>query len=216
MTNPASTPLDAFIAENTHEFSLRDGTHLRVRPIHPDDKEALRAGFERLSPAARYRRFLSPMGRLSDRSLRYFTEIDYHDHFAWAAIDLGQPGEPGIGVARYICDPDRPAVAEPAVAILDDYHGRGLGTLLLDLLIHSAVDHNVAEFRASVMDDNQAMRHMFERAGARLTRESPGVLCAEFSLPTRDRARLQLAHDLLRNFGDGSLARARRVLTGNA
>lgn len=206
--------LDAFIAKHTHELSLRDGTHLRMRPIHPDDKAALRTGFERLSPEARYRRFLSPVGHLSDTVLEYFTEIDYHDHFAWVAISLDEPGEPGVGVARYIRDSERPAVAEPAVAILDDYHGRGLGTLLLDLLIRSAVDHGVTEFRASLMDDNVAMRHLFEHAGARLTHESPGVLCAEFTLPSRDRARLQLAYDLLRHFGVGSLARARRVLTG--
>lgn len=203
--------LDTFIAKRTHELSLRDGTRVRLRPIRPDDKAALRAGFERLSAEARQRRFMSPMSQLSDGLLRYFTEIDYHNHFAWAALALDEPGEPGVGVARYINQPERPTMAEPAVTILDEYHGRGLGTLLLDLLIRSAVQHGITEFRASLMEDNQAMRRVFEHAGARLTREGPGALCAEFTLPSRDRARWQLVNDLLRHVGSGSLAWAREA-----
>jgi hypothetical protein len=58
-----------------------------VRPIEPGDKAGLAAAFERLSDESRYRRFLSPHGRLSQAELRYLTEVDHHDHEALVALD---------------------------------------------------------------------------------------------------------------------------------
>ncbi len=40
-----------------------------MRPVRPDDKGAIAAGFERLSPESRYRRFFTAMNRLSDADL---------------------------------------------------------------------------------------------------------------------------------------------------
>lgn len=54
--------------------------------------------------------------------LRYLTDIDHHDHEALVALDLGGRG---VGVARYIRHPADPQAAEPAVAIVDDWHRRG-------------------------------------------------------------------------------------------
>jgi hypothetical protein len=55
---------------------------LEIRPIAAEDKETLSQGFERLSERSRYRRFLSPHRHLTPRELRYFTEVDHHDHEA--------------------------------------------------------------------------------------------------------------------------------------
>jgi len=71
-----------------------------IRPIRPDDKAALERGFEQLSPASRYRRFLSPMNALTPRLLRYLTEVDHHSHEAIVA-ESAEKHEP-IGVARYV------------------------------------------------------------------------------------------------------------------
>ena len=69
--------------------TLRDGSHVTVRPIRPQDAAPLRAGFERLSEESRYRRFLSPMQQLSGPMLRYLTEVDHHDHEALVALGAG-------------------------------------------------------------------------------------------------------------------------------
>lgn len=216
VTHVEGMPDEAYLAAHTRQFSLRDGTRLRVRPILPSDRDALRAGFEQLSPESRYRRFLTPVGHLSEAMLDYFTEIDYRRHFALAAQLVEAPDQPGIAVARYVCDPDDPGVAEPAVAVVDAYQGLGLGTLLLDMLIAAAIDNGVRRFRASLLDDNGAMRHLFEESGAELIREGPGVLRAEFALPRREMARLRLAYDLLRHACEGSVTRARRVFAGES
>lgn len=82
---------------------LPDGAVLSLRPIRPDDGPMLAEGFRRLSPESRFLRFFSPLDHLSAAQLRYFTDIDYVDHFAWVAT-IATPNDPamGVGVARYI------------------------------------------------------------------------------------------------------------------
>src|SRR5712691_9428433 len=107
---------------------LRDGSVVHVRPIEPGDKKLLRAAFDRLGAESRYRRFLHPVKQLSERELAYFTEVDHYDHEA--VLTVGPHGTEPVGVARYIRLAD-PKAAEVAIAVVDDWHGRGVGTLLL-------------------------------------------------------------------------------------
>jgi RimJ/RimL family protein N-acetyltransferase len=153
-------------APDERRLELRDGTRVLVRPIRPDDKDRLLAGFDELSPQSRYFRFHAPVAALDDTLLRYLTEIDYHDHMAWVAVDLDAPDNPGMGVARYIRLPAEPSVAEVAVTVVDRYQGRGLGTLLLGLLTESAVANGITTFRNYVLAENAAMLDLLDRLGA--------------------------------------------------
>src|SRR5664279_2996756 len=85
-------------------IGLRDGSRVRLRQGHSSDRQLLLRGFARLSPESRYRRFLAAMPELSEEMVRYLTEIDHHDHEAIVALDE-RTGE-GIGVARYVRDPE--------------------------------------------------------------------------------------------------------------
>lgn len=119
MTGSATRDVADFIAARTLDTELRDGTPIRIRPVGPDDKAAIAAGLRELSPESQYLRFLQLRSEFSERELAYLTELDYVDHFAWAALAIAEPGAPGIGVARYIRDPDQPGVAEAAVVVID-------------------------------------------------------------------------------------------------
>ena len=48
----------------TTKVTLQDGSTIRLREVLPTDRGAIQAGFERLSPESRYRRFFAPMQRL--------------------------------------------------------------------------------------------------------------------------------------------------------
>jgi RimJ/RimL family protein N-acetyltransferase len=181
------TPIDPdFVARRTLVVPLRDGAMILLRPVKPDDKDAFRDGFARLSPASRYQRFLSPIDELDDEMLAYLTEVDYVDHFAWVAL-LDEPGDVdvGVGVARYVRLRDEPDVAEAAVTVVDEWQGRGLGTLLVDALGAVALENGIRTIRGYVLEDNKRMREVLDAAGAWLSHDSPGLLRVEVDVAAR-------------------------------
>jgi hypothetical protein len=58
-------------------------------------------------------RFLTRRNELTPAELRYFTDVDHHDHEALGAKNHADGR--GVGIARYI-----PQAAEIAVTIVDD------------------------------------------------------------------------------------------------
>ncbi|HEX8099251.1 MAG TPA: GNAT family N-acetyltransferase [Actinomycetota bacterium] len=161
--------------------ALRDGTPVVARPVRPDDRQLIREAFERLSPESRYFRFMTPISTLTDAQLEYLCDLDFIDHVAWVAVREDRPAE-GLGVARYVRVEEEPGVAEAAVAVIDEYHGLGLGTLLLALLAAVARSAGISAFRAYVLRDNARMRSVLEQLGARTTSDSPGVLRMDVAL----------------------------------
>jgi RimJ/RimL family protein N-acetyltransferase len=160
---------------------IRDGAVVDVRPIEPGDKELLRDGFDRLSERSRYERFLSPIDHLGPGMLRYFTEVDHHDHEALVAIDP----EHGhmVGVARYVREDD-PHVAEAAITVADEWQGRGVGTLLLRCIAERAREENVKRFSAYVLAQNDDMLDLLRRLGPMTVRgRHHGAIEIEAELP---------------------------------
>jgi GNAT superfamily N-acetyltransferase len=155
---------------------LDDGTRVLIRPIRAGDKRLLQEGIQRLSPQSRYLRFLHYLERLTAAELRYLTEIDYRDHFAWVAISLDQPDQIGLGVARYIRDKTRPTQAEAAVAVIDDYQGRGLGRLLLTRLADSARENGVDAFIAYLAPESPVVNHLLQNVAAATTSNEDGLV----------------------------------------
>jgi len=164
--------------------TLRDGTRVLVRVVRPDDKDKLVDGLERLSPESRYRRFLRPVKSLSERELRYLTEIDYTDHYAIGALARDEPGRPGLGIARYVRDPIDPEVAEAAVAVVDDSQGKGLGTVLLGHLIEAARRNGIHTFRAWAAAENRSVIEGLKALGAKLAFRE-GLIRIDLALPDR-------------------------------
>jgi GNAT superfamily N-acetyltransferase len=142
---------------------LSDGSEVEIRPLTPDDKAGLAAGFERLSELSRYRRFLSPTSHLSARQLAYLTKVDHHDHEALVAIDPSS--RDGLAVARYVRSAENPREAEFAVAVADDWQRRGLGTALLRQLAARARAEGITRFTGFVLKDNQPMHGLLQSLG---------------------------------------------------
>ena len=85
---------------------LRDGSAVLIRPVRSTDALLLADGFARLSAASRQMRFLGVKKELSAAELRYFTDVDHHDHEALGALDHADGR--GVGVARYVRDTEDP------------------------------------------------------------------------------------------------------------
>lgn len=175
-------PLRAPKRQRRIEVTLLDGTRVVMRPIEPVDKAAITEGFEHLSEESRYRRFMGGVKRLTQPILVALTEVDHEDHEAWVAYAPDDRGTPGVGVARYVRLRDEPHIAEPAVTVIDEYQGRGLGTMMMDVLARDAATHGISRFRAYVLVDNHPIIKILRRFGATLSVEEPGVLRADIDL----------------------------------
>ena len=173
---------EANVLSKRLRLEAREGTKLTLRPVVKEDKDALVRGFERLSLESRFKRFLTGMPRLPDGLAAYLTDIDHVNHFAWVAFADDDPEDLGIGISRYIRLREDPLVAESAVAVIDAYQRRGIGSLLMLALVDVAWSHGVRRFRASYLADNAGVRHMIGASGADSRSVEPGVVAAEVEI----------------------------------
>ena len=157
------------------EIRLKDGTPVLIRLLCQDDKEELKIGFEKLSTKSKYCRFFVPISSLSNSQLKHLTEIDNKNHLALCAYVVSQDGMFGIGVARYVRVEDEPESAEFALTIIDAYQGRGLGTELLNLLIHSARKNGICKFIGYMLAENSSMLKILKHLGAQIRREDGSI-----------------------------------------
>jgi GNAT superfamily N-acetyltransferase len=109
------------------------------------------------------------------------TELDHHDHEAMIA--LNERGEEGLGDASR---PRRPATGQGRrrVTVVDEWQGRGLGTLLLEVISARALDEGVGRSTALMLARIQAMMDLFERLGpVRVAGRAAGTVEIEVAIP---------------------------------
>lgn len=151
------------------EERLRDGTHILIRTIRPDDKERLKDHFEALSARSVYLRFMGTRRTLTDADLVHLTELDLTNHVGLAGTIVEGGRERFIGIGRYF-RAENATRAEVAFAVLDDYQGRGIGTLLLEHLSRIAGRNRILEFEAYVLGENRQMLDVFAQSGFKVRR----------------------------------------------
>jgi GNAT superfamily N-acetyltransferase len=149
------------------DAELRDGGSIRIRAIGAGDQDRLHEHFRGLSQQSIYFRFMGFKRDLSAHDLKQFTELDFHDHVGLAATLTENGRERFIGVGRYLRGKD-PHRAEVAFAVLDDYQGHGIGTILLEHLALIARESGVTELEATVLGDNRQMLEVFAHSGFKI------------------------------------------------
>jgi RimJ/RimL family protein N-acetyltransferase len=157
------------------EVRLRDGRRGLTWSVLPEDREAIREGYERLSETTRYHRFLSAVPHLTDQLLDHLVdEVDGVDHVALVlfVIDDDNEGVPA-GIARVIRYPGRPDVADVAVTVLDEWQGQGVATALLAQLMRER-PVGVTRLETTVAADNDASLAMLRRLGDLTVTEAGG------------------------------------------
>lgn len=172
--------------DSYHErFILVDGSPVLIRCLHAEDREKILEGFDHLSSTSRYLRFLTPKQLLSDEELRFFTEIDGRNHFGLVAVRSESDGSEGmgVGVARFLRLSATSTTAEPAITIVDELQGMGVGGRLLERLAEAALERGVLRFRCYILSENrrgqELVRHLFPGAHFQLRGE---VFVVEFPL----------------------------------
>ncbi|MGW2347288.1 bifunctional acetate--CoA ligase family protein/GNAT family N-acetyltransferase [Actinacidiphila glaucinigra] len=153
---------------------LVDGRTVEIRAAGPDDHDRVQDLYAHMSADNLRLRFFC-VGRRSGQL---------------AADRLREPARPGrltllailgdrlAGVAEYATGQD-PAAADVALAVSDDVHHTGIGTLLLEHLVHAARAEGIKVFDADALAENHTMLKVFADLGLRTARhfDGPDVHC---------------------------------------
>ena len=142
--------------------TLPDGGTVTLRPLRHGETDPVQAVFDGMSPDARVDRYLTGMPRLPGAVLTALADVDGVRHAAWLASVDGRPA----GIARYVVV--EAGVAELAVEVVDTHRGRGIGSVLIDVVTTVAVTHGVRRSRAVLLPGNGPSRHLVTRIGVRL------------------------------------------------
>ena len=180
---PASPAPPAPPAHWQADVVLSDGGTVHLRPITPDDADALLALHGRLSERTLYLRFFGPYPTMPDRDVQRFVTVDYDARVALIAT----LGDDMIAVGRYERLAD--GSAEVAFIVQDDQQGRGVGSILLEHLAAAARERGITRFVAEVLTENGQMVRVFRDAGYQVRREfDGGVLHLEFDIDPTQRS----------------------------
>ena len=143
--------------------TLRDRTHVLIRPLAAQDREAERAFIEQLSAEACRFRFLGYTRHPSERLLDTLTKIDPERDVAFAAVLAEDAHDKIIGVSRFSADKD--GNCECAVVVDDEWQNKGLGTLLMRRLIEVAHARGIRTMRSIDMTENVRMADLAHDLG---------------------------------------------------
>lgn len=178
-------------------YRLNDGSDVFLGPVLPEDAWRLRDGVQRMSPSSRYLRFFEGLSEITPAQVRYFTRVDQRNHVAWGVLEMGGYPWPGLGIGRFARLADRPQAAEWAVAIVDDYQHRGLGSALLAILYLEAEQRDLKSLTALVLPENQFVLDWIDRLGAQIE-EQPDAYETEMPVDRHALAATKTGRRLLR------------------
>ena len=150
------------------EVLLKDGSRILLRPIKREDTERWLAFVNGLSPQTKYLRFHYMPGKMGVEDAIRFCSVDYTNTFAFVAEVLKEQRKDIVAIGRYYRLPNKHS-AEIALAIDDAYHGKGIGTKLIEWLATVARDNGITSFEADVLAENEQIMTVFRDYGFQLT-----------------------------------------------
>ncbi len=133
--------------------TLKNGVRVTFRPIKPEDENRFNALFKSLSIQSVRFRFFETIKELSHDTLSRYCNLDYDREIAIVAqLDDGNI----IGVVRLILDFEAKK-GEFAVMVSDSWHGLGLGSKLMEVIIDIGRDLKLETIYSDVSPENTKM-----------------------------------------------------------
>lgn len=150
-----STDLAPVVGGNS-DFKLKDGSAVALRELLDEDRSMLERFVDRLSEDTIYFRFLA-----SGVNREVIVEQLSPRPGAYALVAVA--GGAIVGHAAYF--KSQPDAAEIGVLILDSYHGKGLGTRLIESIARAANANGITVFEAIISWNNTRMIRMVRNMG---------------------------------------------------
>ncbi|MCG7392190.1 bifunctional acetate--CoA ligase family protein/GNAT family N-acetyltransferase [Microvirga sp. ACRRW] len=142
--------------------TLRNGRSAFIRPVRPEDEEAFKRFFEKITPEDLRLRFFAPVRDFSHTFLARLTQLDYARAIAFVAFDW-ETGEM-MGAVRVHADANH-ETGEYGILLRSDLKGLGLGWTLMRLMIEWAKVEGLREVEGQVLRENTTMLDMCRNLG---------------------------------------------------
>ncbi len=162
--SPMHLAISPYPVEDEIHLVTEEGARLFVRPVRPEDAPLFRVLFQVLSPTTIYQRFFRYVRELNPEMLARFCQVDYDREIALIALDDDPDAERVLGVARIMGDPDG-REGEFAVLVGDPWHGKGIGSTLLERCLSIAERRGFQTVRGIVLTENQSMLALGKKLG---------------------------------------------------
>jgi len=155
-------------------WKLTDGTEVLLRPIKPEDEPMIDQMLATMSDDALRDRFFDGIPVWNHARLVRFTNIDYEREIAMVAELTRGKKKRIIGVGRLLGDPER-GPGEFTVLVHNEFHGRGLGFKLVDVVIGIAEEKGFKRIFGWVTANNERMLTLTAELGFQTESTDDGV-----------------------------------------
>jgi acetyltransferase len=146
------------------DIALRDGRSVHIRAMRPADEAELLQAFNRLSPDARYMRFMRAVREPNLDRLRKTLASFPESGAGLVATVPAADGIDIVGTAIFVIG-SNPLTCEFAITIAGEYGGLGLGRALLTALVETAKRRGLEEIEGFVLAANKPMLRLAARVG---------------------------------------------------
>lgn len=162
------------------QAKLKNGGEYRIRPIRPEDENAMIAFHKELSESSvrqRFFEFVSLDARIAHERLVRICFNDFDRDIAIVAEKEDPVSHSHIimGVARLTRQPGT-SIGDLKLTISDPYHNEGIGTQLIAHLMDIARQENIKTITAAILSENSGMIHICKKLGFKIKSDSSKLL----------------------------------------
>jgi acetyltransferase len=143
-------------------LEMKDNWRIMVRPIRPEDEPLIHEFLRHVTKEDLRLRFFAAMKQFSHEFIARLTQLDYARAMAFVAFDEAT-GEM-VGVVRIHSDSIYES-GEYAILLRSDLKGRGLGWMLMKLIIDYAKSEGLKHISGDVLHENTVMLAMCRSLG---------------------------------------------------
>jgi GNAT superfamily N-acetyltransferase len=136
----------------------------QIRPIAPDDRDALARFYRDLSEDSLEARFLGAAPGIGNSTARFFCGPD-HEHREGIVAEAVEADGRRTVIGHLCLEPVGPGNVEMAIAVADEWQHRGLGRTMLVQAVRWGRSHGIAALSASMRCSNVAVIGLIRSMG---------------------------------------------------
>jgi len=173
-SGPANFAVRPYPSQWHRLIEVRNGWRVSVLPIRPEDEPVLHEFLKHVTSQDLRLRFFAPMKEFTHEFIARLTQLDYARAMAFVAFD--DVTNEMVGVVRIHSDSIYEN-GEYAILLRSDLKGRGLGWVLMQLIIEYARSEGLKMISGDVLRENTVMLEMCRSLGFEIKTDpaDPGI-----------------------------------------